>query len=56
MHHRCPALLALWAALPGRAPSLSKDMDPVFVPVIAAAAVLYVGAWLLGRRDAGDGQ
>jgi hypothetical protein len=36
--------LALWAIGPDRAPSLSKDMAPVFVPVISAAAVAVIVA------------
>lgn len=34
--------LALWAIGPDRAPSLSKDMDPVFVAVIVVAAVVVI--------------
>lgn len=42
--------LVLWAALPDRAPSLTKDMHPALVPVVVAAAMAYVGAWLVERR------
>jgi cytochrome bd-type quinol oxidase subunit 2 len=34
--------LALWAIGPDRAPSLSKDMHPVFVPLISVAAVAVI--------------
>jgi cytochrome bd-type quinol oxidase subunit 2 len=34
--------LALWAIGPDRAPSLSKDMHPVFVPLISVAAIAMV--------------
>lgn len=41
--------LALWAILPDRAPSLTKDMHPAFVPLIVAVAAAYVVAWLADR-------
>ncbi|MFI5713399.1 hypothetical protein [Kribbella sp. NPDC051620] len=42
--------LALWAIGPDRAPSLSKDMHPAFVPVISVAAVAVVVALVSLRR------
>jgi hypothetical protein len=44
--------LVLWAIGPDRAPSLSKDMHPVFVPLIAAAGVaVIVAIYALRRRS-----
>ena len=42
--------LALWAIGPDRAPSLSKDMHPVFVPLISAAAVALIVAFHVTQR------
>jgi hypothetical protein len=42
--------LALWAIGPDRAPSLSKDMHPVFVPLISVAAVAVIVAFVSLRR------
>jgi hypothetical protein len=42
--------LALWAIGPDRAPSLSKDMHPIFVPVISVAAVAVLVALVSLRR------
>ncbi|MDX6260936.1 MAG: hypothetical protein QOH84_2624 [Kribbellaceae bacterium] len=42
--------LALWAIGPDRASSLSKDMHPVFVPLISVAAVAVVVALVSLRR------
>ena len=42
--------LALWVIGPDRAPSLSKDMAPVFVWLISAAAVGMIGAYYALRR------
>lgn len=44
--------LALWAALPERAPSLTKDMHPAFAVGIVVAALAYGAAYLLLRRRA----
>lgn len=42
--------LALWAILPDRAPSLTKDMHPAFVPAIVAAALLFLARYAVDRR------
>ncbi|MEV6411169.1 hypothetical protein [Kribbella sp. NPDC051718] len=42
--------LALWAIGPDREPSLSKDMAPVFVPLISVAAVAVIVALVAQRR------
>lgn len=42
--------LLLWAIGPDRAPSLSKDMHPIFVPLISAAALAVGGALYAQRR------
>lgn len=42
--------LLLWAIGPDRAPSLSKDMHPLFVPLIAVAAVAVALAIHAQRR------
>lgn len=42
--------LALWAIGPDRAPSLSKDMAPVFVWLISAAAVALIAVFSALRR------
>lgn len=42
--------LILWAIGPDRAPSLSKDMHPVFAALIVAAALAAAAAFHLGRR------
>ncbi|MEU6259582.1 hypothetical protein [Streptomyces sp. NPDC047043] len=44
--------LALWGALPDRAPSLTKDMHPAFAVGIVLAALAYSAAHLLHRRRA----
>ena len=45
--------LVLWAALPGRERSLSRDMDPAFVPVITIAALAVLAALAVAHRRAG---
>ncbi|WBQ04512.1 hypothetical protein [Kribbella sp. CA-293567] len=42
--------LALWVIGPDRAPSLSKDMAPIFVWLISAAAVAVLAALYAVRR------
>ncbi|MEU8391301.1 hypothetical protein [Micromonospora sp. NPDC048842] len=42
--------LILWAIGPDRAPSLSKDMHPVFAALIVVAALAAATAFHLGRR------
>lgn len=42
--------LVLWAIGPDRAPSLSKDMHPIFVPLISAAAAGVIVAFYVIRR------
>jgi ABC-type transport system involved in multi-copper enzyme maturation permease subunit len=43
--------LVLWAIGPDRAPSLSKDMHPVFVVLISAVAAAVIAAYyVIGRR------
>ncbi|MDG4778902.1 hypothetical protein O7614_04475 [Micromonospora sp. WMMD961] len=42
--------LILWAIGPERAPSLSKDMHPVFAALIVVAALVAGAAFHLGRR------
>lgn len=42
--------LILWAIGPERAPSLSKDMHPVFAALIVVAALAAATAFHLGRR------
>jgi bacteriorhodopsin len=41
--------LVLWAIGPDRAPSLSKDMDPVFAALIVAASVAFIAAYYVIR-------
>ncbi|MEU8421465.1 hypothetical protein AB0C15_11375 [Micromonospora sp. NPDC048835] len=42
--------LVLWAIGPDRAPSLSKDMHPVFAALIVVAALAAATAFHVGRR------
>ena len=42
--------LALWAIGPDRAPSLSKDMHPIFTGLISAAALGVIVAFYTVRR------
>ncbi len=42
--------LVLWGILPDRAPSLTKDMHPAFVPAIVAAAVVFIAADVVRRQ------
>ncbi|MGC4847437.1 hypothetical protein ACLQ3F_09375 [Micromonospora sp. DT15] len=42
--------LILWAIGPDRAPSLSKDMHPVFAALIVVAALAAAAALHIGRR------
>ena len=42
--------LAMWAIGPDRAPSLTKDMDPIFVPIIVAAALAVIAAYVVNVR------
>jgi hypothetical protein len=44
--------LVLWAIGPDRAPSLSKDMDPIFAALIVAAAVAFIAAFHVIRGRA----
>jgi hypothetical protein len=44
--------LALWAIGPDRAPSLSKDMHPVFAGIVVAAAIAVAVVNHLRRRNA----
>lgn len=43
--------LALWAIGPDRAPSLSKDMNPIVAALVVATSVVVAAAFhVLGRR------
>jgi hypothetical protein len=42
--------LVLWAIGPDRAPSLSKDMDPIFAALIVAASVAVLVAFYVHTR------
>jgi hypothetical protein len=44
--------LALWGALPDRAPSLTKDMHPAFAVGIVLAALAYSAGYVLHQRRA----
>lgn len=47
--------LVLWAIGPDRAPSLSKDMHPVFAALIVAASVAVLAAFAVIRRRTAAG-
>jgi hypothetical protein len=48
--------LVLWAIGPDRAPSLSKDMHPVFAALIVVAAVAFIAAYHVHGRAASRAQ